>query len=140
MIYTKESNDIIDVIYRHPKMDVNNFIDDKLDTLVHNLSFEKNKKIFIAGDFNFDLLKITNNTEIVSVSYKKLYYKSMCTICVCVQYACVYNMRMCTICVCVQYACVYNMRMCTIYACVQYTYVYTFQCVCMYQLVLNEKF
>ena len=44
-------------------MDVNNFIDDKLDTLVHKLSFEKNKKIFIAGDFNFDFLKISNNTE-----------------------------------------------------------------------------
>ena len=42
-------------------MDVNNFIDDKLDTLVHKLSFEKNKKIFIAGDFNFDLLKMTSN-------------------------------------------------------------------------------
>ena len=57
IINQKESNDIIGVIYRHPKMDVNNFIDDNLDTLVHKLSFEKNKKIFIAGDFNFDLKK-----------------------------------------------------------------------------------
>ena len=63
IINQKESNDIIGVIYRHPKMDVNNFIDDKLDTLEYKLSFEKNKKIFIAGDFNFNLLKISNNTE-----------------------------------------------------------------------------
>ena len=40
IINQKESNDIIGVVYRHPKIDVNNFIDDKLDTLVHNLSFE----------------------------------------------------------------------------------------------------
>ena len=59
-------NDIIGVIYRHPKMDVNNYIDDKLDILIHNLSFEKNKKIFIVGDFNFVLLKISNNTETVN--------------------------------------------------------------------------
>ena len=70
IINQKESNDIIGVIYRHPKMDVDNFIDDKLDILVHNLSFEKNKKIFIAGDFNFDLLKISNNTETIILFYK----------------------------------------------------------------------
>ena len=44
-------------------MDVNNFIDEKLDTLMHKLSFEKNKKVFIAGDFNFDLLKISSHIE-----------------------------------------------------------------------------
>ena len=32
IINQKESNDIIGVIYRHPNMDVNNFIDEKLDT------------------------------------------------------------------------------------------------------------
>ena len=46
---------IIGVIYRHHNMDAKNFIDEILNTLVHKLSFEKNKKIFIAGDFNFDL-------------------------------------------------------------------------------------
>ena len=66
IINRNESNDIIGVIYRHPNMDVNNFIDDKLDTLVHKLTYEKNKKIFIAGDFNFDLLKISSNTETIN--------------------------------------------------------------------------
>ena len=42
-------------------MDVNNFIDKKLETLMHKLSFEKNKKVFMAGDFNFDLLKISSH-------------------------------------------------------------------------------
>ena len=63
IINQKESNDIIGVIYRHPNMEAKNFIDEKLDTLVHKLLFEKNKKIFIAGDFNFDLLKISTHTE-----------------------------------------------------------------------------
>ena len=66
IINKNESNDIIGVIYRHPNMDVNNFIDDKLDTLVHKLTYEKNKNIFIAGDFNFDLLKISSNTETIN--------------------------------------------------------------------------
>ena len=30
---------------------------------MHKLSFEKNKKVFIARDFNFDLLKISNHME-----------------------------------------------------------------------------
>ena len=45
IINQKQSNDIIGVIYRHPNMDVNNFIDEALDTLMHKLSFEKNKGI-----------------------------------------------------------------------------------------------
>ena len=63
IINQKESTNIIGAIYRHPNMDVNNFIDEKLDTLMHKLSFEKNKKVFITGDFNFDLLKISSHIE-----------------------------------------------------------------------------
>ena len=37
IINQKESNDIIGVIYRHPKMDVNNFIDDKLICLLRKI-------------------------------------------------------------------------------------------------------
>ena len=44
-------------------MDVNNFIDEKLDKLMHKLSFKKNKKVFIAGDFNFDFLKNSSHIE-----------------------------------------------------------------------------
>ena len=53
----KESNDIVGVIYRHPKMDTNTFIENKLSYLTNKLSKEDTKKIYIAGDFNFDLLK-----------------------------------------------------------------------------------
>ena len=52
-------------------MDAKNFIDEKLDILVHKLSFEKNKKIFIAGYFNFDLLKISTHTE-TSMFFNKM--------------------------------------------------------------------
>ena len=62
IINSKETNDIVGVIYRHPNMDTQNFIDDKLNSLLNKLSFENNKKIYIAGDFNFDLLKASNHT------------------------------------------------------------------------------
>ena len=57
----------------HPNMDAKNFIDEKLDTIVHKFSFEKNKKIFRAGDFNFDLLKISTHTE-TSMFFNKMTY------------------------------------------------------------------
>ena len=63
IINAKETNDIVGVIYRHPNMDTHIFTDDKLSTLLNKLSFENNKKIFIAGDFNFDLLKSSNHTD-----------------------------------------------------------------------------
>ena len=63
IINKKSSNDIVGVIYRHPKMDPNVFIDTKINHVTNILSKEKNKKIYIAGDFNFDLLKYSNHTE-----------------------------------------------------------------------------
>ena len=43
-------------------MDTTKFIDNELSCLLDKLSQEGNKKIYIAGDFNFDLLKIINHT------------------------------------------------------------------------------
>ena len=63
IINKKTSNDIVGVIYRHPNMDTNTFIDKKLNHITNILSKEKNKKIYIAGDFNFDLLKYSNHAE-----------------------------------------------------------------------------
>ena len=63
IINKKSSNDIVGVIYRHPRMDANIFIDKKITHVTNILSKEKNKKIYIAGDFNFDLLKYSNHTE-----------------------------------------------------------------------------
>ena len=58
----KESNDIIGVIYRHPCMNGTAFIDEHLKAIVDKLSKE-NKKVFIAGDFNFDLLNAATHNE-----------------------------------------------------------------------------
>ena len=41
-------------------MNTHDFIDVKLDELLLKLSQEKNKKVFITGDFNFYLLKTTH--------------------------------------------------------------------------------
>ena len=61
----KESNSIVGVIYRHPCMDEHIFIDDHLKNVTDILSKE-NKKVFIAGDFNFDLLNISKHNETFS--------------------------------------------------------------------------
>ena len=62
IINHKESNDIIGVIYRHPCMDTTQFTDDKFSELTTKLSLERNKKVYITGDFNFDLLKISDHS------------------------------------------------------------------------------
>ena len=63
IINNKESNNIVGVIYRHPKMETNIFIEDKLSDLMNRLSKEHKKKIYIAGDFNFDLLKFSKHED-----------------------------------------------------------------------------
>ena len=54
-INKKGKNSIIGVIYRHPCMDENLFIEDYMKPLNDKLAAE-DKKTHIAGDFNFDLL------------------------------------------------------------------------------------
>ena len=63
IINSKESSDIVGVIYRHPKMDTNIFIENKLTYLMNKLITENKKKIYIAGDFNFDLLKFASHQD-----------------------------------------------------------------------------
>ena len=62
IINPKESNDVVGVIYRHPCMNPVNFIDDHLKLIVDKISCE-NKKVFLAGDFNFDLLNVNAHTD-----------------------------------------------------------------------------
>lgn len=62
VINEKESNDIVGVIYRHPCMSGSEFIDDHLKCIADKLSNE-NKKVFIAGDFNFNLLNTASHNE-----------------------------------------------------------------------------
>ena len=62
VINEKESNDIIGVVYRHPSMSESEFIDDYLKTFVDKISND-NKKVFVAGDFNFNLLNTAIHNE-----------------------------------------------------------------------------
>ena len=71
IINPKESNDIIGVVYRHPCMDTTKFTDEKFNELMLKLSQERNKKVYISGDFNFDLLK-TSNHDATSNFYEKV--------------------------------------------------------------------
>ena len=61
VIQEKYLNSIVGVIYRHPCMDESTFINDYMQPLNDKLQNE-NKKLFITGDFNFDLLNL-DHTE-----------------------------------------------------------------------------
>ena len=52
-------------------MDPLQFIENKLHELLNKLSLEKNKKIFLTGDYNFDLLKTSSHID-TSNFYEKL--------------------------------------------------------------------
>ena len=71
IINPKESNHIVGVVYRHPNMNSSQFIDDKLNSLFGKLSLEQNNKIYIAGDFNYDLLKTSQHQD-TSEFYDKI--------------------------------------------------------------------
>ena len=57
VINEKSKNEIVGVIYRHPCMDANIFTENYMQPLNEKLE-QENKKVFIAGDFNFDLLNL----------------------------------------------------------------------------------
>ena len=52
----KRPSIIIGCIYRHPNMDLDEFKDNYLNTLLGKITKE-NKSVFLFGDFNVDLLK-----------------------------------------------------------------------------------
>ena len=62
VINSSSKNSIIGTIYRHPCMCKTSFIEDFMEPLNDKLSKE-NKKIFLAGDFNFDLLSTEDDKE-----------------------------------------------------------------------------
>ena len=51
-----KKNVIIGCIYRHPSMDLDEFNDDFFNLLLENIASDK--KLFLIGDFNIDLLKV----------------------------------------------------------------------------------
>ena len=61
IVNKNKSNDIVGVVYRHPSMCEEDFNENLLRNLVHKLSNEKNKNTYIAGDFNFDLIKVSSH-------------------------------------------------------------------------------
>ena len=63
IVNQKASNDIVGVIYRHPIMNTTDFIETRITQVVDKLAKEKNKKVYIAGDFNFDLLKYSSHGD-----------------------------------------------------------------------------
>ena len=63
IINPNEANSIVGVIYKHPCINGDTFNDDLLNPLLTKLSKENNKKIYIAGDFNFDLIKASSDRE-----------------------------------------------------------------------------
>ena len=63
IINKKESNNIVGVLYRHPTMDPEDFNDTFLKLLLDKLAKCSNKKIFLAGDFNFNLLNLTSHEQ-----------------------------------------------------------------------------
>ena len=64
VILPKTSNLIVGCIYRHPNMNIESFNDNYLAPLLDKLSKESNKKIFLLGDFNIDLLKFDTSNKV----------------------------------------------------------------------------
>ena len=64
IIFPKKSNIIVGCIYRHPNMDIDEFNFSYLAVLFEKLSLEKNKTIFLMGDFNIDLIKANSDSSI----------------------------------------------------------------------------
>ena len=63
MYQCKDLESTFIVIYRHPNMNTSQFNDNKLNELLGKLSHEMNRKVYIAGDFNFGLLKTSTHTD-----------------------------------------------------------------------------
>jgi len=62
IIYPNKSNTIVGVLYRHPSLDVDQFNREHIRPLVTKLSLEKNKNIYLSGDFNINLLNLSNHS------------------------------------------------------------------------------
>ena len=57
IVCPKSSNIIVGSIYKHPSLQVNNFTDDIILSLLGKLNKENSKKNFLLGDFNINLLQ-----------------------------------------------------------------------------------
>ena len=57
IICSKSTNVIVGFIYKHPKLQINDFKSDFISPLLLKLQKESSKRIFLLGDFDIDLLK-----------------------------------------------------------------------------------
>ena len=62
IINSKNENDIVGVIYRHPTSNPNSFIESHLKPLLEEKLSKDilNKTVYLAGDFNFDLTNVSH--------------------------------------------------------------------------------
>ena len=63
IINNNSPNSIVACIYRHPCMQLEEFNTDYVEPLLEKLSLEQNKKIYIMGDFNVDLMKVDDHNQ-----------------------------------------------------------------------------
>ena len=66
IVNQNSKNSVVGVIYKHPPLDKHSFNEDYLKPLMENLSNENNKNIYIAGDFNMNLLNVENDNHVFS--------------------------------------------------------------------------
>ena len=62
IVYPRNSNIIVGVIYRHRSMDLADFNCNYLNKLLENISKEQ-KFIFLLGDFNVNLFNYNEHNE-----------------------------------------------------------------------------
>ena len=63
IINHQSANTIVGSVYRHPSMDGDEFNELALRPFIQKLSKHSKKDIFIAGDFNFDLLNASSHND-----------------------------------------------------------------------------
>ena len=64
VIMPKKTNMIVGCIYRHPDSNIDDFNSNYVRPILHKLSKESSKKIFLLGDFNIDLIKFNSCSSI----------------------------------------------------------------------------
>ena len=64
VINNNGKNDLVGVVYRHHSIDKSTFTNDYMSVLIDKLNNEKNKNIYISGDFNYNLLNCDSDNDI----------------------------------------------------------------------------
>ena len=63
IINPNEANSIVGVIYKHPCINGTIFNNDYLKPLLSKLSMQNNKRLFLSGDFNFNLIEASGDSD-----------------------------------------------------------------------------